>query len=155
MEIRTADPASPELRPLIEGNQSHGAAATAAESDHTFGVEELRCPEVTFFAAYEGANALGCGAFKALSDGTAELKSVYVSQEARGRGIARQLMDHLAKMAQEQGFHALVLETGSDLCPEYDAARVLYERLGYTFCPPIQGYVEDPLSVFMRLPLTE
>lgn len=153
MEIRRADPASPDLRPLIEGNQRHGASATAAESDHTFGVEDLRHPQVHFFAAYDKEVALGCGAFKELSDGSAEVKSVFVAEDARGRGIARKLMDHLAEEAHRKNFSALVLETGSDLCPEYDAARALYERLGYAYCAPFEGYEADPLSAFMRLPL--
>lgn len=153
MQIRCADPASPELRPLIEGNQNHGASATAAESDHTFGVDDLCRPEVRFFAAFDGEVALGCGAFKALGDGTAEVKSVFVAENARGRGVAQKLMDHLADTAKQAGFTALVLETGSSLCPEYDAARRLYERLGYSYCAPFEGYAEDPLSVFMVLPL--
>lgn len=153
MEIRSSDPTLPALRPLIEGNQSHGAAATAADSDHTFGVEDLSHPTVRFFAAFEGETALGCGAFKALRDGTAEVKSVFVCKTARGRGVAKRLMDHLASQAAKAGFSALVLETGSSLCPEYDAARALYERLGYAYCPPIEGYGEDPMSAFMRLPL--
>lgn len=153
MDIRPADPTSPALRPLIEGNQSHGAAATDASSDHTLGAEDLNQPQVRFFAAFDDQQALGCAAFKALSQGNAEVKSVYVAETARGRGVARRLMQHLEQAAQQEGFAALVLETGSDLCPEYDAARLLYERLGYHYCPPFEGYSADPMSVFMRLPL--
>ncbi len=159
IEIRRADPACPSVAPLIEGNQSHGAAETAAESDHTFGTAELSQDDVRFYAAYRTDTSsqdvpLGCGAIKALSDGSAEVKSVFVSEQARGQGLARHLMVHLANAARAEGFTALVLETGSPLCPGYDAARTLYERLGYSYCAPFDGYKEDPLSVFMRLPLT-
>ncbi|MEP2716709.1 GNAT family N-acetyltransferase [Pseudophaeobacter sp.] len=154
IEVRAANPASAELWPLIEDNQAHGAQETPTESDHTFGVEELCQPGVSFFAAYQTGVPLGCGAYKALQDGTAEVKSVFVSETARGQGLARRLMDHLAHAAQAEGFSALVLETGSPLCPGYDAARALYERLGYSYCAPFEGYKEDPLSVFMCLPLT-
>ncbi|MEM9124700.1 MAG: GNAT family N-acetyltransferase, partial [Pseudomonadota bacterium] len=37
--------------------------------------------------------------------------------------------------------------------PEYDAARKLYEALGYSYCGPIFGYTPDPNSAFMRLTL--
>lgn len=153
IEIRAADPASPDLCPLILGNQRHGAATAPAASDHTFGIEDLCQPDIQFFAAYHAGAPLGCGALKALPDGRAEVKSVFVSQSARGQGLARQLMQHLAQIAQHSGFSALVLETGSPLCPGYDAARALYEGLGYDYCPPFGSYVEDPQSVFMRLPL--
>lgn len=159
IDIRRADPASAAIAPLIKASQTHGAAQTAAESDHTFGVAELCGPDVRFFAAYPTDPALrdialGCGAFKALSDGRAEVKSVFVGEAARGQGLARRLMDCLADEAGKEGFTALVLETGSALCPGYDAARALYERLGYSYCAPFEGYTEDPLSVFMHLPLT-
>lgn len=154
IEIRPADPGAPELRPLIEANLAHGAGAAPAESDHTFGVEELRGADVRFWALFEHGQALGCGALKQLADGSAEVKSVYVSDAARGRGLARRIMQHLADEARAAGVSALVLETGSDLLPEYDAARALYEKLGYAYCPPIPGYGADPNSAFMRLELT-
>lgn len=153
IEIRLADPGAAELRPLLEAHLAHGAGASPADSNHTFGIEDLRQQDVRFWALYDGAEPLGCGAFKALPDGTAEVKSVHVTAAARGRGFARRLMDHLASEARQAGYSALVLETGSELCPEYDAARALYERLGYACCGPIYGYGEDPNSAFMRLSL--
>lgn len=154
IEIRAADPTCPAIAPLIAASQEHGADQTTADSDHTFGVAELCQTGVLFFAAYLDEQPLGCGAIKPLRDGSAEVKSVFVSAKARGQGLARQIMDHLAKVAGANGFDALVLETGSPLCPGYDAARSLYERLGYHYCAPFEGYKTDPLSVFMRLPLT-
>ena len=41
----------------------------------------------------------------------------------------------------------LWLETGSRDASA--AARRLYERVGFTYCPPFGSYVEDPESVFM------
>ena len=153
IDIRRADPASSEIAPLLEASQGYGAAQTTAESDHTFGVAELSQPGVCFFAAYQSDIPIGCGAIKTLRDGSAEVKSVFVSPQARGQGLAHHMMDYLAKVARTEGFTALVLETGSPLCPGYDAARSLYERLGYSYCAPFEGYKEDPLSVFMHLPL--
>ena len=153
LRICRADPSDPALRPLIEANLAHGAGAGPAESDHTFGVADLQHQDVRFFALFSGADPMGCGAYKALDDGAAEVKSVYIDAAARGRGYARHLMEHLAKAARAEGFAALVLETGSPLCPGYDAARRLYEGLGYVYCDPIPGYVEDPMSAFMRLQL--
>ena len=127
--------------------------AGPADSNHTFGVEELCRENVRFWALFDGETALGCGAYKVLPDGNAEVKSVFVSAAARGRGFARKIMSCLAEEACKEGIIALVLETGSTLCPEYDAARRLYETLGYSYCGPIFGYEEDPNSAFMRLAL--
>ena len=64
------------------------------------------------------------------------------------------IMNHLADLARAEGVSALVLETGANHLSEYDAARKLYETLGYSYCGPIYGYDADPNSAFMRLDLT-
>nr|WP_174838725.1 MULTISPECIES: GNAT family N-acetyltransferase [unclassified Ruegeria] len=132
---------------------AHSWDATPQTSNHTLDVEALREPGIRFWALYEGNTALGCGALKTLPDGTAEVKSVHVIAAARGRGLARIMMTHLADLAQREGLSALVLETGAAHLPEYDAARKLYAALGYSYCDPIYGYAPDPNSAFMRLAL--
>ncbi len=153
IEIREADPGSKDLRPIVEAHLAHSWEATPQTSNHTLDVDALREPGIRFWALYEGEVALGCGALKTLPDGTAEVKSVHVLAAARGRGLAREIMTHLADLARGQGVSALVLETGAAHLSEYDAARKLYEALGYSYCGPIYGYKDDPNSAFMRLGL--
>jgi putative acetyltransferase len=45
------------------------------------------------------------------------------------------------------GLQRLSLETGAE--PIFAPARGLYERAGFTYCGPLEGYVLDPNSVFM------
>ncbi|CAD0183980.1 putative N-acetyltransferase YsnE [Ruegeria sp. THAF57] len=153
IDIRLADPTSPALRPVVQAHFAHSETAGPAESNHTMDAEGLAGPGIRFWAMYDGGQAVGCGALKALPDGTAEVKSVHVLADARGRGLARIMMTRLAEIARAEGVTALVLETGADILSEYDAARKLYESLGYSYCGPIFGYKEDPNSAFMRLAL--
>ncbi|WP_170762469.1 GNAT family N-acetyltransferase [Ruegeria lacuscaerulensis] len=153
IEIREADPTSDAMRPLVEAHFAHSETAGPAESNHTMGAEALAEPGIRFWAMYEAGKPVGCGALKALPDGTAEVKSVHVVSDVRGRGLARTLMNHFADLANSEGITALVLETGADHLREYDAARKLYEALGYSYCGPIYGYEDDPNSAFMRLAL--
>ncbi|WP_424832479.1 GNAT family N-acetyltransferase [Ruegeria sp.] len=153
IEIREADPTSNALRPLVEAHFAHSEAACPAESNHTMDSGALAGPGIRFWALYEGEQPMGCGALKTLPDGTAEVKSVHILAQARGRGLARVMMDHLAVLAREEGISALVLETGAAHLTGYDAARKLYEALGYSYCGPIFGYDDDPNSAFMRLAL--
>lgn len=153
IEIREADPGSENIRPIIAAHLAHSWEATPQTSNHTLNVESLREPGMRFWALYDAGTPLGCGALKALPDGTAEVKSVHVVATARGRGLARVMMTHLAEMARSEGVSALVLETGAAHLPEYEAARKLYETLGYSYCGPIHGYEDDPNSAFMRLAL--
>ncbi len=153
IEIRQADPGAKDLRPIIQAHLAHSWEATPQTSNHTMDVDALQGPDIRFCALYEDGQPLGCGALKALPDGTAEVKSVHVIAAARGRGLARVIMAHLADLAQAEGISALVLETGAEHLSEYEAARKLYEALGYSYCGPIYGYAPDPNSAFMRLDL--
>ncbi|UAB89377.1 GNAT family N-acetyltransferase [Ruegeria sp. SCSIO 43209] len=154
IDIRQADPGAKDLRPIIQAHLAHSWDATPQTSNHTLDIDALREPGIRFWAIYEAGKPLGCGALKALPDGTAEVKSVHVVAAARGRGLARVIMNHLADLARAEGVSALVLETGANHLSEYDAARKLYETLGYSYCGPIYGYDADPNSAFMRLDLT-
>ncbi|MEX0277710.1 MAG: GNAT family N-acetyltransferase [Ruegeria sp.] len=153
IDIREVDPGTEDVRPIIEAHLAHSWDATPQTSNHTMDVDSLREPGIRFWALYEAGKPLGCGALKALPDGTAEVKSVHVVAAARGRGLARIMMTHLADLARAEGVRALVLETGADHLSEYDAARKLYESLGYAYCDPIYGYEDDFNSAFMRLSL--
>ena len=117
------------------------------------GADGLSDPDIWFWAIWDGDTAVGCGALRWLQDGTAEVKSVHLTSAVRGQGLARRFMGHLAEIARREGATALVLETGSELLPAYDAARTLYLSLGYEVCDPIPGYVADPNSMFLQLPL--
>ncbi len=153
IEIREADPTSEAMRPVIEAHFAHSEQAGPAESNHTMGSEALAGDGIRFWGLFEDDLAHGCGALKMLPDGTAEVKSVHIVERARGRGLARVMMTHLADLARKEGISALVLETGAAHLSEYTAARKLYEVLGYSYCEPIFGYEADPNSAFMRLAL--
>jgi putative acetyltransferase len=88
------------------------------------------------------------GAMKRLSDPAhAELKSMHVLAEHRGRGLSRAILDHLVAAARDMGIRRLSLETGVQ--PGFAAARMLYVRAGFAPCGPFEGYGPDPNSVFM------
>ena len=151
ISVRRADPLDPPIRALIAAHLAHSAEHSPATSCYALSAEDMRGLDV--FAVVEREAVLGCGALKDLGDGTAEVKSVHVVAAARGRGVSKVLMAHLIAVAQDGGYTALVLETGSDLLPGYVAARGLYDALGFRVCGPITGYEADPNSVYFRLDL--
>lgn len=153
IDIRLADPAAPELRTVLEAHAQHASANCPEEANYYLNPYAMREKGLQFWAAFHEDRAVGCGGLLGLADGTAEVKSVHVMEDMRGRGLARQIMVHLGEEAMAAGYSALVLETGSAHCPGYDAARGLYEALGYTYCEAFGDYRADPASVFMHLPL--
>lgn len=54
--------------------------------------------------AYEGNDAVGCGAMKEFPENTMEIKRMYVPLEKRGKGIAKSILNELQKWAQEMGY---------------------------------------------------
>ena len=144
-------PTDRRVQDLIVAHLDHSWDATPQTSNHTMSAADMAADGVELFAIFENDIAVGVGGLKDLGQGEVEVKSVHVAAQARGKGVARDIMTHLQHVARANGAKAMDLETGSDLLPEYDAARRLYERLGFEYCGPIFGYTEDPNSVFMRL----
>jgi len=126
-------------------------ADTPPESIHMMEAGALDHPDIGFFVLRDGGRPLAMGAIKRIAAGHGEIKSMHVLAEARGRGLARLMLDRLMAEAKSWGLSRLSLETGSQ--PGFEAARTLYRQAGFSECPPFEGYVEDPNSVFMTLAL--
>jgi putative acetyltransferase len=92
--------------------------------------------------------ALACGAV-VLCAAYGEIKRMWVQPEARGQGLAGQLLARLEAEARATGCPALTLETG----PKQPDAIRLYARHGFAACGPFGDYRDDAMSVFMHKPL--
>jgi GNAT superfamily N-acetyltransferase len=89
--------------------------------------EELAAPHGTFLVAEESGAAVGCGGVRRLRDGRAEIKRMYVAPAARGRGVARTLLERLEDEARALGCDVARLDTGPKMTP----ALRLYRSAGY------------------------
>jgi putative acetyltransferase len=150
--IRRESPTSPELALLMERHTAAMHADTPPESIHMLDAAALAVPGIAFFVMRdEGGHPVGMGALKRLTGDHAEIKSMHILAEARGRGLAQAMLEHLLTEARATGVRQLSLETGSQ--PGFAPARALYARAGFSECPPFEGYGPDPASVFMTLRL--
>lgn len=147
LTIAEESPLAPDLALLFERHTADMHADTPPESIHMMDAGELAIPAVRFFVMRDDGGPVGMGAFKRIDDSHAEIKSMHVLAEARGRGLSRQMLDHLIAAARAAGFTRLSLETGVQ--PTFVAARALYAKAGFVECPPFEGYWDDPNSVFM------
>jgi putative acetyltransferase len=146
--IELDDPARADVRELLDEHLADMFATSPADSVHALDHSALSAPGITFWTAREDGLLLGCGALKQLDNSAGEIKSMRTTPAARGRGIAALLLTRILADAQERGFEQLYLETGSE---EFFApARRLYDRHGFTDCPPFADYTLDPHSVFMQ-----
>jgi GNAT superfamily N-acetyltransferase len=76
---------------------------------------------------YEGDAAVACGGLRPLGPGVAEIKRMFVSARARGRGHARTLLAELERLAADDGRERVRLYTTEVL----HEARALYGACGY------------------------
>jgi putative acetyltransferase len=145
--IAEEDPLTPDLSLLFERHTADMHADTPPESIHMMDKSALAAPGIRFFVLREAGVPVAMGAFKRIDTTHAEIKSMHVLTEARGRGLSKAMLTHLVAEARADGFTRLSLETGVQ--PTFVAARELYSRAGFTDCPPFEGYALDPNSVFM------
>ena len=147
IEIRRDRPVSPQVLPLLQRHLDLMRASSPPESVHALDPAALDTTDVAFFTLREDETVLAMGAIKRIDTDHAEIKSMHVVAEARGRGLAQAMLNHLLSQAARLGYARLSLETGVE--PVFAPARALYERAGFAYCGPFDGYELDPNSVFM------
>ncbi len=85
----------------------------------------------------------GCGAIKQYEPGVMEVKRMFVSPAARGKGLATAVLKELEAWTIELGYKKCILETG-DIMPD---AIALYKKNGYQSIPNYGQYVGVESSV--------
>ncbi|MEM1388181.1 MAG: GNAT family N-acetyltransferase [Pseudomonadota bacterium] len=143
--VRKTDPREPDARALLEASQSLMRALFDPKDNHFLSLDALAAHDVAFFLADQDGQAVGCGALK-YCDGYGEIKSMFVTEHARGSGAADALMARLEETARAQKQRALRLETGDTLI----AAQRLYARHGFEMRGPFGAYEATERSVFME-----
>lgn len=132
---------------LLAEHMQDMRSTSPPESVHALDIDALKAPDITFWSAWEDAELLGCGALKEISSTKGEIKSMRTASAHHRKGVASIIVNTIIEISLERGYKQLYLETGSMV--EFEAARLLYTRFGFIFCPPFEGYDEDPNSLFM------
>jgi GNAT superfamily N-acetyltransferase len=78
--------------------------------------------------AYQDGAPVACGAFKALSDDTVEVKRMYTKEVLRGTGLASKILIELENWARELDFKTCILETGK----RQKEAVSFYKKMNYS-----------------------
>ena len=151
MRIIEDDLSSPEVASLLSEHLDDMFRHSPPESVHALDLAALREPDVTFWAAWDSAELLGCGALKELDPRHGEIKSMRTARAHLGQGVATAILSHLIDEAVRRSYTRLSLETGSG--PAFEPALTLYTKFGFEYCGPFASYREDPFSRFMTLTL--
>jgi GNAT superfamily N-acetyltransferase len=115
--------------------------------DHSFFAQFNKIAAIRHVVvAYYDSFPVGCGAIKAYSPETVEVKRMFVQPEFRGQGIAGKVLAELEQWASELGFESLILETGK---AQPEAIR-LYTKSGFQVIPNFGQYENIESSVCMK-----
>ncbi len=126
IKIKRTDASNDDFLDLVK--ELDADLAIRDGDDHPFYAQFNKIDKIKFVVvAYQNKIALGCGAIKEYNPGTMEIKRMYVRPEARGKGIATQILSALEQWAAELLAEKLILETGKKQ-PE---AIALYTKNGY------------------------
>jgi GNAT superfamily N-acetyltransferase len=96
---------------------------------------------VAFLVEVDGALA-GAGAWRSRTDGSCEMKRVFIRNAFQGRGAGRRLCEAIMQSARDHDYALMRLDTGRRMTE----AQGLYARLGFAACEPYQEYPADVLS---------
>jgi DNA-binding MarR family transcriptional regulator/ribosomal protein S18 acetylase RimI-like enzyme len=135
VEIETVDPAHPDaqtcLRQYVAELDSRFDTGFDTALSISADLDELRQPAGLFLVARARRRPLGCGALKFHGGEPAELKRMWVAEEARGLGVGRRLLRELERRAAAAGASSIRLETNAALTE----AISLYRSAGYREVP--------------------
>jgi GNAT superfamily N-acetyltransferase len=144
--VRAEPPDSPASRTLWAEYQAllgERLEAPVADPEHIFASpDSFSGAGSAWLVAYDGGEPVACGGLRAIDDETGEIKRMFVTSRARGRGHARALLAELARRAAVAGQRRLRLITTEVL----REARRLYEASGYhVVATPREGARQDYL----------
>ncbi len=145
ISVVTASPLDAGPRALLAASHAYLQCLYPPEHTYFLDITALTAPHITFLLALEDKSPRGCAAVADMN-GYAEIKSMFVTPEARGTGIGAALLQAIEAVATARATRVLRLETGDTLYP----AHRLYARRGFTIRGPFGDYAEGPHSVFME-----
>lgn len=140
--IRTIQPSdNPFLAAIVRntltefGCNKPGTAWADPETDFLF--EQYQQVRSTYFVAEMDGEIVGGSGIGVLKgyDEICELQKMYLLANARGKGIAQQLMQKCIEFAKEKGYQKIYLET----MPQLNTAVDFYTKIGFL-------HLDKPLS---------
>jgi putative acetyltransferase len=119
------------------GANKPGTVYFDASTDNLFNLFTSHKGSAYFIAEENGLILGGAGIFptEGLPEGTCELVKMYLSKDARGKGLGQKMISFSMQWAKENGYQQVYLET----MPELKKAVHVYEQFGF-------HYLNEPMG---------
>ncbi|MCB1349581.1 MAG: GNAT family N-acetyltransferase [Maritimibacter sp.] len=149
ISVERGDPRAPDAAALLKQSHALMQSLFPAEDNFYLDIDQLCAPHIAFFVATRAGGTLGTAALADKGE-YGEVKSMYVSEAARGLGAGAALLAAVEVEARARSLPVLMLETGNVL----HAAHRLYARAGFTPRGRFGDYPDAKSSLFMEKRLT-
>jgi putative acetyltransferase len=143
--VAKTDPHHPQATALLKQSHALMESLFPPEDNFYLDIDDLVDPNIHFFTARIGDVICGTGAL-AVKEGYGEIKSMFVAEDARGKGVADAILRQVEDQARAENLTLLKLETGTLL----HAAHKLYRRHGFDDCAVFDDYGSGNSSLFME-----
>jgi len=148
MKIVELRPSDARVKFLIDSHRRYCEEHTPEGSGHAVDASASDTSDIRYFVAMDEGTLLGCIGIRALNGCDAEIKTMHVLPNSRGRGVGEMLVNRLLDFARGEGIGRIFLETGKS--DGFAASRRLYSRLGFEECDSFGAYSSDPFSYCMK-----
>jgi putative acetyltransferase len=146
INIAIEDPDQPDVRAMLSDSDAYMASLYPAESNHLMSVFSLQATNVRFLVARRNDVCLACGAVVVSTDGSAEIKRMWVVPDARSHELGRRVLATLTDVALNEGSRVIRVETGIS---QVEALN-LFRTEGFSEIAAFGDYRPDSFSVFME-----
>jgi GNAT superfamily N-acetyltransferase len=147
IEVRRYD--DPDVTRMIDDVQAEYVRRYGGPDAAAVDPVEFTPPDGLFLLGRLDGVPVAMGGWRRLAEGRAEIKRMYVSAQARRRGIAKRMLAALERTAADAGMTQVVLNTG----PAQPEAVALYQLSGYLPVPAFGHYACHPDALFFGKPL--
>ena len=118
-------------------------------TERVFGSDDVFASEGgAWLVVYEHDRPVACGGLRTLAPGVGEIKRMFVTANARGRGHARRLLRELERRAAAHGHRSVRLLTTEVL----REAMALYGDEGYRLVGRVE-HARGPVEIWLEKPL--
>ncbi|MBO3736256.1 GNAT family N-acetyltransferase [Actinoplanes flavus] len=149
IKIKSAGFGDPAVQTLVAENLRDLSDRYGGSGDDTpITAADFTPPNGDFLVAVENDRLIASAGWRRHGD-DAELKRMFTTSAARGRGVARRMLAAVEASAAAAGCKRMILETG-DRQPE---AIALYESAGYVRIPDFGYYAGYPDVLSYAKPL--
>ena len=149
VEIKRTNSENEDFRKLVLKLEAHLTCADEEAHAECKQYNQLETIKYTV-VAYINEEAVGCGAIRSFDRNTVEIKRMFVSENARKKGVGAKILAALEVWAIELGFENSILET-ADMLSE---AVGLYKRSNYIQIPNYGQYESMVKSICFSKRLT-